>query len=305
MKEAVAIGLGVVGLLVVGGGVALAASSSSSSSTPSAGAGGASGGTSGSAGASGPSSLPAGSTQGLMGSHSTPSGWELDITASSTSGLIYSAFFGDVVRVSLPAGAHWRKVTAAGDPPALSPPSGTDAFVFQFVEPMAYTLAYTDVSGVDVTTVMSLELGGTFAKTTHLTTGDYVILAVAVSDFQSAFSGLSAALSAPATADPVLAQQGETINTAAAALKAAQGSSAPLTTAEVLTLFFAMGPWASAFGIDVRTFVPFASGTTLPSWWPSDDTAAATEHHVLYRYIGAGVDVSALPFPVTAWKRTA
>jgi len=301
MREAVAVGLGALGVLVLGG-IAVAAGSSS---TPAAGGAGA-GGSSGSAGATGPASAPANVPQGLTGSSATAQGWQLSITLiPNTSGLSYNALYGDVVQVLLPAGAHWRRVVGTAAAPALSPPSGTDPFVFQFVEPMAYTMAYTDASGVDQTSVFYLETGASFGKTTHVTTGDYVILAVAVSDFQAAFSGLSGALSAPATADPVLTQQGETINTAAAALQAAQGSSAPLTTAEVLTLFFAMGPWQSAFGIDVRTFVPFASGTSLPSWWPSDDTAAATEHHVLYRYVGPGIDVSALPFPVTAWKRTA
>lgn len=292
MREAVAIGLGFVGLLVFGG-VAYAVSSRPA---PAPAAGGGSGG----------GALPAGSPQGLMASNATASGWQLDIAlVPNTSGLSYNAFFGDVIRVSLPAGAHWRRVVGTAQSPALSPPSGTDAFTFMLVEPMAYTLAYTDAAGVDQTSVIYLEMGATFAKTTHLTTGDYVILAAAQSDFVAAFSQLTNALNAAGTSDGVLVQQAETMQTASYAIKAAQGASVPLSIAEVLTLFFAMGPWAKTFGIDVRTFLAFPSGTTLPTWWPSDDTAAATEHHVLYRYIGPGVDVSALPFPVTAWKRVA
>lgn len=290
MKEAVAIGLGLVGLLVVGG-VAYAASSSSAPAPAGGGAG--SGG-----------SLPAGSPQGLTASNPTATGWQLDITlVPNTSGLSYNAFPGDVIRVSLPTGAHWRRVTGTGSTPALSPPSGTDAFVFMLVEPMAYTMAYTDASGVDQTSVIYLEFGASFAQTTHLSTGDYVILAVTQNDFLAAFTQLTNALNDSATADAVLAQQAETMQTASYAIKSAQ--SVPLTPAEVLTLFFAMGPWAKAFGIDVRTFVPFPLGTSLPAWWPSDDTNAAAEYHVLYRYNGPGVDVSSLPFPVTAWKRTA
>jgi hypothetical protein len=293
MRQAVALGIGAA-VVVLGGGLAYAASRPATT-----GSGGAAGGGAGSGGGA----LPAGSPQGLTASSKTATGWELTIEIQlRMSGLSYQGFFGDVVRVKLPPGCHWRTVTGTGNTPAMSPPSGTDDFVFTLVElPMTYSLAYTDASRSDLATTLSFQVGATFESTTSLASGDYVILAIQGSDLLKVVQTITTLYGSIAAA---LDQQ-EYAQEAATVVEAANVVGNKNMTPEALLTFIAtMGPWADKFAADVHSFVPFKSGATLPAWWPSDDTGASSEFHLLYRYVGPGIEVSALPFPVTAWKRT-
>lgn len=289
MREAVAIGLGALGLLAVGG---LAYAATRSTPAPATGsAGGAAGGTT--------ASLPAGSPAGLLSSGPTATGWAMHIAIQpNTSGLSYQGFFADVITVSLPAGAHWRANTGAGNTPAMGPQSGTADFTFVLVEPMTYSFAYTDANNTNQGTTLSFALGGTFASTTRLSLGDYVILAFAAQDALNVAAALQTALQAgQGTAEQQ--QEAATLQVADALVGGTP------TQAMAIQWMVSLGPFADAFSPDVRALVGMAPGTAIPTWWPSDDTSAATEYHVVYRYIGQGVDVSALPIPTKAWKRVA
>lgn len=288
MKEGLAIGLGAMGVVALGA-VAWAATRSSTGAAPAAGGGSSGGGT-----------LPAGSPVGLLSSGPTDTGWAQHIAIQpNRSGLSYNAFFADRITISLPAGAHWRANTGAGNSPATGPQSGIDDFTFTLVEPITYSFSYTDVNGVNQGTTLSFALGGTFEATTRLSHSDYVILAIARADLVTVATALNAALS-PTAGTPVLQQEAATVQIAQQTI--AGGTATPALAIE---WFVSMGPWADSFAPDVRALVVLPMGTALPSWWPSDDTAAAGEDHVIYRYIGGGIDVSALPIPSKAWKRVA
>jgi hypothetical protein len=308
MREAVALGVGAA-VLLVGGVAAYAATRPPAAATPAAG--GAAGTSSTSAGAAAPSSSnsssssasssPANTPQGLVSSGKTSTGWTQTIAVQpNVSGLSYQGFFGDVLRVTLPSGCNWRQITGTGNQPALSPPSGNDDFVFVLVQPMTYELAYTDANRVDQTTSITLSLGGTFQKATSLSTGDYVLLALKATDLLAIGASLSTLTTsmAAALAQPVNAQQAMTVVTA----ENAYGPNVPTT--EAITFLLTMGPWADQFAPDVHSFDAIDMSSALPSWWPTDDTAAASEYHVLYRYVGPGIAVSSLPIPALAWTRT-
>jgi hypothetical protein len=288
MRTDLLVALGALGVVAVGG-VAYAATRPAST-TGSAPAGG---------GASPPAQLPAGSPQGLVSSGPTADGWGMTIALQpNTSGLSYEGFFADVVTVTLPAGAHWRAITQAGNAPATGPQSGIDPFVFSLVEPMTYTFAYTDASGVNQGTTISFALGGTFQATTRLNRGDYVILAFAASDLVAVLASIQQAMTVPA-GTPLAQQEAATL---AIANQLVGGTPTP---AEALTWIVSLGPWAQSFSPDVRALVAMPQGTALPAWWPTDDTGAASEYHVIYRYTGPGIDVAALPVPCKAWRRIA
>jgi hypothetical protein len=292
MRHAVALAIGV-GTLLVGGGVVYAATRA-----PAPVAGGAGGaGSSGAAGASS-GSLP----QGQTSSAKTATGWGITIEVQDgVSGLLYTGFYGDVVTVRLPAGCTWRTITGTGNNPAVSPPSGTGDFVFRLIEPMTYELAFTNAARVDRVTTITFEFGGTFAATTALASGDYVILAFAQADLEQVAQTIVSLYGniADALKRPEYAQEAATVIEASNVV-----GQKNMTPEAFLTFVTTMGPWADKFGVDVHSFVPFNLLTSPPAWWPSDDTAAASEYHVLYRYVGPGIDVAALPFPAKAWKRT-
>ena len=299
MRQAVALGIGAAALLV-GGGVVYAASRPAA---PAAGAGASSGaGSSGSAGGAGPASGGAAKPEGLTASGKTATGWALTIVIElGKSGLLYQGFFGDVVTVKLPVGCSWRTVTGTGNTPGLGPPSGSEDFVFVLVEPMTYELAYSDASRVDQMTTLSFQFGATFAAATSLASGDYVILAFAQKDLEQVVQTITTlyASTADALKQPTYAQEAATVMTASDVV-----GQNKMTPELLLTFVTTMGPWADKFAADVHSFVPFNLMTAgVPSWWPTDDTAASSEYHVLYRYIGPGIDVSALPMPAKAWKR--
>jgi hypothetical protein len=222
------------------------------------------------------------------------------IPPNNVSGLAFQGFYGDVIRVKLPAGCHWRTAVGAGNSPLPGPPTGSDDFVFPFVVAMSYELAYIDDARADQDFVFYLTFGGIFEATSHLATGDYVILAVTQKDLEqviATITNLYSNLSA-ANAEPVYGQEAAAVVAAANAF-GQKNVTAPL----LLEYLMIMGPWAQSFAPDVHSFAPFDVGASIPTWWPSDDTAASSEYHVLYRYVGPGIDVSALPFPCKAWKR--
>jgi hypothetical protein len=243
-------------------------------------------------------SLPPGSPDGLVASSATPSGWQVAVSIlANRAGMIYQGFQGDVIRVSLPPGAHWRQSVSS-----IGPRSGTDDFVFTLTTPITLILAYTDAASLDTGTTITFEIGGVFQRTAHLTTGDYLILAVASADVAQVGASFAAWQASPSTATSD--QQREVI-ALAAALAGAQSTGATFNLVQAFAMLALVGPWATAFGVDVRYWALYQSGDTLPPWWPADDTAAGGEIHFFYRYIGRGIDVASLPFPVTAWKRVA
>lgn len=241
--------------------------------------------------------LPAGSPQGLVSSGPTSTGWAQSISiVLNTAGIVYQAFYGDVIRISLPAGAHWRASTAT-----MGPSSGIDDFVFTFIEPVTVVLSYTDAHALNQGTTLAFEIGGVFEHATAIATNDYVIFAVAPGDMQATFGDLQSAISLGAS-NSIESQEANTVQSLAAAVP---GGSSAVTVANLLTWFFLSGPWADAWALDPHSVAILPAGTALPSWWPADDTAAATEQHVIARYVGPGLQISASPFPVTAWKRVA
>lgn len=290
LSREVSVGLGVLAGLLLGGGIAYAATS----------------GTTGSSAGGGTTAAPNGASSstpvGLVFTGPTADGWLVTVQLSaSQSGVGYPALLGDRIRIELPAGAHWSK--PSGSTSSVGPESGTGAYEFTLIEPFTVQVTWTDAANTDRTTDLYFgdTFGITFARTTRLATNDYVWLAVTTADlFQLLQSFQTWATSTTATATQ--RQQVANVMAAAAAFEAAQGGS--ITPAQQMMLLFAIGPWAEAFAPDIRQIVPFAVGAALPAWAPADDAGATSEAHVLYRYVGPGIAVSALPFPVAAWKRT-
>lgn len=290
MTREMGIALGAIGVLLVGGGIAYAASGSKATAAGGAPAGG---------GALTPGEgVGPGSPVGLTASGKTATGWEQRITLpDNQTGMEYLAFFGDRIVISLPAGAHWRANVAS-----QGPATGTDAYSFTLASEGSVTVTWTDVSNTDKTTILHFVYGAVFNAAAALEAGDYVMLAIAQADIQTVGIQLATLAQSPSIANPVLQEQ---VNAILAVQAQLASQHATLTPAQSFALVLTLGPWAEAFGFDVQGYAVFAPGTTMPSWWPADDTAAATEYHALYRYVGPGVSVSALPFPVKAWKRGA
>lgn len=283
----VAVGAGAIGS---GSGAAGAINAATGSSS------GASGGTSLPAAVT--ANLPAAAPDGLVASAPTATGWEQSIAIlPQRAGLSYLALFGDQIRVSLPSGAHWRQSVSS-----IGPRTGTDDFVFTFIDPVTLVLAYTDAANLNTGTTLSFASGAMFAPTAHLSSGDYVILAVANADVGQIAASYAAWQASPSSATP---EQQQEVVALSAALSGIQQSGQSLDLVQAFALLAMVGPWAKAFGVDVRTWALFRPNDTLPAWWPSDDTGHASEVHFVYRYIGPGIDVASLPFPVTAWKRVA
>jgi hypothetical protein len=189
----------------------------------------------------------------------------------------------------------------------MGPPSGTDDFVFTLIEPVTIVLSYTDSASLDTGTTLSFEIGGSFqavAPTASIAAGDYVIYAVYTGDYQATLLTLFSALGA-SPVGTLEGQEAQTINAVAQAATGATNWATSATVAQVLSWIFLIGPWASSWALDPHAVAIVPAGAVLPAWWPSDDTGAATEHHVIGRYVGSGMHLSASPFPVTAWKRVA
>lgn len=295
-------------VIAVGAGAIGSGSGAAGAANPGAGSSG--GGGSGSGGTSLPaavtasapaaalSSLPAGSPDGLVASSPTATGWQESISIlPNRAGLSYLALFGDQIRVSLPSGAHWRQSVSS-----IGPRTGTDDFVFTYIDPVTLVLAYTDAANLDTGTTLTFTTGGVFAATSHLSAGDYVILAVANADVGQIAAGYAAWQANPSAATP---EQQQEVVAFSAALSGIQQSGQSIDLVQAFALLAMVGPWAKAFGVDVRTWALFRPNDALPAWWPQDDANRTSEVHFVYRYIGPGIDVASLPFPVTAWKRVA
>jgi hypothetical protein len=289
MSRELAVGLGVLAGLVVGGGVAYAATRSSTSSTS----------PSSSSSDKAPAPLPANAPAGLVSTGPTSTGWQVTICLPSdgSSGMLYPALLGDVITVELPAGAHWSSKKGVT---SLGPASGTDPYVFTFIDQLGgYQLTWTDATSTDRTTVVYFgDSGVTFESATQLATYDYVLLAITSVNLEQLLASVTQW--SQGQGHPTAAQTQEAANLLA--IVNATAPKAP-TQQQMLIALLAVGPWAEAFAPDIRQIVPFPIGSTLPTWAPSD-TNGSTEAHVLYRYVGPGIDVASLPFPVTAWRRT-
>jgi len=260
----------------------------------------------GAVGAAGPggTSIPppaaaAAAPAGLTSSAPTSTGWAMAIDIGGIQGVSYECFLGDRVSLTLPAGAHWS-TTAAGGEASLAPGSGTEPLEFTYVAPISVQVTWTDHLGANQVSVCDFQTGGSFQQTSRLSTNDYVILALGAADYTAVAASLTAWQAQGAQVTDEERQQVATIEAGALAVA---NAGANLSPENILEFLFASGPWGEAFAPDVRAFMPMRPGSAIPSWWPADDTAAASEYHVIYRYVGPGVDVSALPFPVTAWKR--
>ena len=244
------------------------------------------------------SGLPSNAPDGLVASGPTPTGWQESIAIlPQRAGLSYMAIFGDQIRVSLPPGAHWRQSATA-----IGPRTGTDDYLFTFLgNPITLAFAYTDAGNLDTGTTLSFSTGALFAPTAHLSTGDYVILSISSADVGQVAASYASWQASPQTATPEQQQEVAAVSAAVAGIQ----SVGTIDLVQAWALLAMVGPWARSFGVDVHTWALFRPSDALPSWWPSDDTAHATEVHFFYRYIGPGIDVASLPFPVMAWKRVA
>lgn len=294
MSREVAVGLGVLAGLVVGGGIAYAATSSkpAAAAVPS----------SGDAAKAPTPTLPSGAPQGMVSTGPTSSGWQVTVQLGALSGVSYPALLGDRITVQLPAGAHW---SAKAGVTSLGPTSGADPYSFMLIEQVAFQFTWTDATNTDHTTVLYFgDVGVTFVKVTRLSTYDYVLLAIFGVDFEQLVVGITQ-WPTLASATAIQRQEAANIAAASAAMVAANPPGVGLSPQQLLLILLAVGPWADSFAPDVRQVVPYPIGATLPSWIPSDDTHASTEAHVVYRYVGPGIDVASLPFPVTAWRRVA
>lgn len=286
MRTALAVALGALGGLAVGGGVAYAAT------RPAAGSAG---------GAALPAAatseaLPAGAPEGLVSSGPTVNGWSQVVSVSpDKDGLIYYGFLGDVFSFVLPDGAHWSASTKAT---SIGPETGSDPFVMTMMQASNIQLTWTDAHNTDHVTTLSIQIGGSFEATTTIAKYDYVILSMSAATLV-ALNQFLTAWSTSSTATPEQHQEVFALQSAIAQMPTGTGM------AGLIGIIFTVGPWALKFAADVHAFVAFVPGQSMPDWWPSDDKDKTTGFHVLYRYLGPGVKVSDLPFLLNAWKRVA
>ena len=76
-----------------------------------------------------------------------------------------------------------------------------------------------------------------------------------------------------------------------------------LTAAQAFSYFVQApnGPWTTILAVDPSTIKAYGAGDALPLDWPTADTSGTLRAEFVYR--GAGVAVSALPFPLSSWTR--
>ena len=232
--------------------------------------------------------------------HGRPaSPWQTDVILGPDTTDV-SAWPGDTISIALPTGAAWRS-------PAGSLGQATGSSPYTFVYPGAgaaqtalgqTSLNWTDAAGNARTTFLQFAPGRTWSAATHWSTGDTVRLSVTQQDLTNINSSITTAAQNLAGASATISAEVTAIQTGIAALTA---TGASLTYADVIRILLTAGPWGQAFAVAAQTLTVYAPGATLPSDWPASDSGGFLR--VEFLYAGPGVDVNALPFPVTSWVR--
>jgi hypothetical protein len=209
---------------------------------------------------------------------------------------------GDTITIRLPKGALW----ASSGSDAGFPTSGSADYVGGYTGAITVKLAWT-LAGVAYSSTLAFTNGQTFDSTSAFVLRyDTVRISLAAADYQTLMAAVAASSAESAA-----------LTAAQANLIKAGINPASMTIAAAFREFLlAGGPFDLPLAINIvtlRTWAPSGSmgipgpasatpvdGVPLPADWPKDTGAIVRAE---FQYTGNGLDLSTLPYTLSAWMR--